>query len=101
MGSHGDEARIVNNDIVDTVRAPTPPMRFPSVAPGILVVSGQGVVVEGNRATNSAVAASPDVQMRITFGCGRGLVVNNRIVNEVNRVAIAAAAVAYRDNLTL
>ncbi|HYL39538.1 MAG TPA: hypothetical protein VEV17_26710 [Bryobacteraceae bacterium] len=96
----GDGERALNNDIVDTV----PPTSGVGSGRGI-VVHANGVVVEGNRLSNSTApsTSSPSVSLGILFdGAYTGLAVNNRVVIMTYGVYMAAApAVAYRDNLAI
>lgn len=92
---NGDGTRALNNDMVDTVPEPS------GSGTGISVFSGAGVVVEGNRVSNSALPSSGTLTQGIAFATTvSGSAVNNRIVKMAIGL-LMGSSVAYRDNLTI
>jgi hypothetical protein len=76
----------LNNDVVDTGLI------------GILVSGGVGVVVEGNRVSNSVVTTGAIVGIQFAAG-NSGLAINNRILRMAQSGILANSPVFIRDNI--
>jgi hypothetical protein len=88
----GTGSRVIDNDVVDTTAK--------AVATGILVIigSGSGAIVEGNRITNTGAASTSSIGIAVSIP--DTLVLNKRIIGTTNGIDFVFSG-KYANNVTI